>query len=119
MITNAAPEFENFTIDEYKNALMLASSRMFPLEINKTSTSGMVPFADMINHGDNKSVYYNYNNTLNGFTMRSKRDIQKGETLYAYYGKNSNQRFFLNYGFLLENNSQNQVTFSINIDKNS
>jgi len=113
MITKKVPEFEKFTKEEFKRALIYVSSRVFTMEINGTKTVGLVPYADMLNHATDKTTKYFYNDTLEGFVMKATKDIAQGDAVYDSYGNKDNKRFFLHYGFVLENNPDNEVELTI------
>ena len=85
------------------------------MKINGTATTGLVPYADMLNHALNKTTRYQYNDTLGGFVMTATRDMMKGEPVYDTYGRKCNSRFFLYYGFILKDNLDNQIQLTINL----
>jgi histone-lysine N-methyltransferase SETD3 len=45
-----------------------------------------------------------FDDALNGFTIISLKTIQRGEQVYDSYGRKCNSRFFVNYGFALDDN---------------
>ena len=48
--------------------------------------------------------------------IESKEEIGRGEQVYDSYGKKCNSRFFLNYGFIVENNDANEVPIVVALD---
>lgn len=45
---------------------------------------------------------------MNGFTITTLRTIQRGEEVFDSYGRKCNSRFFVNYGFALTDNEDNE-----------
>ena len=45
-----------------------------------------------------------FDDALDGFTIISLKMIQRGEQVYDSYGRKCNSRFFVNYGFALDDN---------------
>jgi len=79
------------------------------MKINGSYEIGLVPFGDMPNHSFDYNIIYEYNDTLSVFVMTAKRDIMKGETIYISYGNKGNSKYFLYYGFILEDNPYNTI----------
>jgi len=67
----------------------------------------------MINHYRPKETCWDYNDSLGGFVLESFSEIEHGVEVFDSYGQKSNKRFLLNYGFVEENNDDNEVTFYI------
>lgn len=83
---------------------MVVCSRIFGIVIGDIKTDALVPFADMLNHGVNKQTIWSYSNQKEGFIIDALENIGKGVQIYDSYGRKSNSRFLLNYGFVIENN---------------
>ena len=49
---------------------------------------------------------WTFDDSLNGFTITTMRAIDRGEQVYDSYGRKCNSRFFVNYGFALEDNEE-------------
>lgn len=88
---------------------MMVGSRIFGLLISGVKTEVLVPFADMLNHKMPKQTVWNYIEHLNGFAIESLEDIDAGEEVFDSYGRKCNTRFLLNYGFILEDNADNEI----------
>ena len=101
--------FREFSLKEFSEIRMIVSSRIFSICIEGRSTIALVPLADMLNHKHPKNVTWTYSDEKRGFIVRAVEDIKKGRQMYYSYGEKCNTRFFLNYGFLLKNNSANEV----------
>jgi len=54
---------------------------------------------------------------VKGFTITSLRTISRGEEVYDSYGRKCNSRFFVNYGFTLEENEDNEVVIRVALPK--
>jgi histone-lysine N-methyltransferase SETD3 len=70
----------------------------------------------MLNHRRPQQTAWEYSDKRNSFIIESKEDIKRGNQVYDSYGKKCNSRFFLNYGFINENNDANEVPIEIQID---
>ncbi len=117
-ITSAVPEFSQFSLEEFSHVRMLISSRIFGIMVDGRKTDSLVPLADMLNHRRPQQSAWEYNEKHKGFIIESKEDIQRGDQIYDSYGKKCNSRFFLNYGFIVENNDANEVPLKIKFDEN-
>ena len=69
----------------------------------------LVPFADMINHCVNKQTVWSYSNERKGFIMEAIQNVKKGVEIFDSYGKKSNSRFLLNYGFVIDDNDSDEL----------
>jgi len=104
-ICSIAPNFKRLvTLKEFKWARMCVCSRNFGLIINGIRTAALVPFADMLNHYRPRETKWQFDDTLQGFTVTSVQQIVNGAQVYDSYGQKCNHRFLLNYGFSVENN---------------
>ena len=117
LIVTAAPDFTIYTLEEFKQIRMLISSRIFGININGKRTDGLVPLADMLNHKRPQETAWEYRDDLNGFVIESKVNIQRGDQVYDSYGRKCNSRYFLNYGFVVENNEADEVPMEIKMDE--
>lgn len=113
LICSKVPEYEQFTITEFSEIRMMVSSRIFGMNIDKKKTDGFVPMADMLNHKRPKQTSWTYSDEKHGFVIEALKEIKRNEQVYDSYGKKCNSRFFLNYGFIVENNDGNEVPIKI------
>ena len=69
----------------------------------------LIPFADMFNHQTStiKQTHWGYDRDVHGWRLRMKyKGAHIGDELYLGYGrKHCNHRFFVEYGFVVENNT--------------
>lgn len=104
-ICTVAPEFASFSsLEEFKWARMCVCSRNFGLVVNGIQTAALVPYADMLNHYRPRETKWQFDDSLQGFTVVSLQSIMAGAQVYDSYGRKCNHRFLLNYGFSVENN---------------
>jgi protein-histidine N-methyltransferase len=67
----------------------------------------------MLNHKRPRQTSWSYSDEKKGFIIESLEDIPRGEPVFDSYGKKCNSRFFLNYGFIVENNDGNEVPLKV------
>jgi len=104
-ICKLVPKFTSIsTLEEFKWARMCACSRNFGLIINGLRTAALVPYADMLNHYRPRETKWQFEDSLQGFTITSLQHIGAGAQVYDSYGQKCNHRFLLNYGFSVEHN---------------
>lgn len=113
LICEKVPEYSQFTLKEFSEIRMMVSSRIFGMNILGKKTDGFVPMADMLNHKRPKQTSWTYSDEKSGFVIEALKDIPRNEQVYDSYGKKCNSRFFLNYGFIVENNDGNEVPIKV------
>ncbi|KAM3128770.1 hypothetical protein pb186bvf_019118 [Paramecium bursaria] len=116
MISNIAPEFTQFSFEEFCWARMTVSSRIFGISIKGVKTDAFVPLADMLNHRRPKQTSWMYSDEKQGFILEADEFIEKGQTVYESYGRKCNSRFLLNYGFMVEDNDANEIQVTVNVN---
>ena len=67
----------------------------------------------MLNHKRPKQTTWTYTDEKKGFIIEAVDEIKRGEQVYDSYGKKCNSRFFLNYGFIVDNNDANEIPLKI------
>lgn len=77
------------------------------------ASSGLVPYADMLNHSEEKNVVWFFDKEKKAFIIRGKNQIDKGGAVLDSYGSKCNSRFLINYGFALDNNTANEAVLMI------
>ena len=107
------PLFNRFTFHEFMEARMIISSRIFGISINNNKTDVLVPYADLLNHKRPRQTQWYYDDKINSFVIQATEDIMAGKEIFDSYGKKTNGRFLLNYGFAIENNDSAEYTLSI------
>eukprot|EP00644_Phytophthora_capsici_P009387 jgi/Phyca11/526814/estExt2_fgenesh1_pm.C_PHYCAscaffold_130074 len=106
VICRVDPSFSRFSLDRFSWARMIVCSRNFGLTIDGVKTAALVPFADMLNHYRPRETSWTFDQSIDAFTITSLGTIGTGAQVYDSYGKKCNHRFLLNYGFAVEDNTE-------------
>ncbi len=114
-IAAVAPELRDWTLREFSEVRMMVSSRIFGMNIEGTKTDGFVPMADMLNHKRPRETSWTYTDEKVGFVIEACQDIPRNRQIFDSYGKKCNSRFFLNYGFIVEENDGNEVPLRVSL----
>lgn len=114
-IRKAVPEFAKFTHEEFVWARLVVITRIFGLVIDGSKTDGLAPYADMLNHKVPKETSWTFDDNRGGMIITSLRTIQRGEQVYDSYGRKCNSRFFVNYGFALDDNIDNEAVIRLEL----
>jgi len=107
------PEFRKFTHQEFIWARLVVITRIFGLMIGKVKTDGLVPLADMLNHKRPRETKWSYENSQRGFVINALCGISGQNEVFNSYGRKCNSRFFVNYGFALESNDDNEGSITV------
>ena len=107
------PDFKQFSYQKFCEARLLISSRIFGISINDTKTDVLAPFADLLNHKRPRQTQWYYDDNFESFVIQATEDIQEGSEIFDSYGKKTNARFLLNYGFCLEDNDTSECVMTI------
>lgn len=105
-ICRVDPSFSRFSLDRFCWARMIVCSRNFGLTIDGIKTAALVPFADMLNHYRPRETSWTFDQSIDAFTITSLTTIGSGAQVYDSYGRKCNHRFLLNYGFAVEDNTE-------------
>ncbi|TMW67933.1 hypothetical protein Poli38472_007605 [Pythium oligandrum] len=105
-ICRVDPTFSRFSLERFSWARMIVCSRNFGLTIDGIKTAALVPFADMLNHYRPRETSWTFDQSLDAFTITSLGTISAGSQVYDSYGRKCNHRFLLNYGFAVEDNTE-------------
>jgi len=105
--------FSKWTYEDFVWARLVVITRIFGLLINNQKTDGLVPMADMINHKRPRETRWTFNEAKQGFVISAMQEFNVGDQIYDSYGRKCNSRFFVNYGFALENNPDNECILRI------
>lgn len=114
-IRRAVPEFSKFTHEEFVWARLVVITRIFGMAIDSNKTDGLVPYADMLNHKVPKETKWTFDDARYGFIITSMKTIQRGEQVFDSYGRKCNSRFFVNYGFSLDENEDNEAVIRVGL----
>jgi histone-lysine N-methyltransferase SETD3 len=75
--------------------------------------------ADMLNHKRPQESTWSYSNAKKAFTITTTKRLLKGSQIFDSYGRKCNSRYFVNYGFALAENEDNQVNFQFKLQPES
>lgn len=103
-ICGQCPEFRKYMFMEFVWGRLAVITRIFGLNIHGKKTSALVPYADMLNHITEKQTDWQYDDKLKGYTMITNRSVARGEQIFDSYGRKCNGRYFVNYGFTIDQN---------------
>jgi hypothetical protein len=99
----ACDELKPLTLQDYIWARTIVCTRNFAVKINNRKENILAPLADMMNHnpgGELATWSYDDHNAM--FEVKAVRSIAPGAEITTSYGKKSNSRFLLSYGFTVE-----------------
>ena len=108
--------FKNFSFEKFCKARLIISSRIFGISINNNKTDALVPFADLLNHRRPRQTQWFFDDEKDAFIVQAVEDINIGQEIFDSYGKKTNYRFLLNYGFTLENKDMGEYPLTINFN---
>ena len=110
-ICKCAPEFADIAkVEDFMKARALVNSRIFGIKVDNEENDALVPYADMFNFKyQSDMTSWTYSDERKGFLVKAKEDIKEGEEIYVYYGSKANWSFFQFYGFVLEDNENDEV----------
>ena len=112
------PDFKQFSYQKFCEARLLISSRIFGISINDTKTDVLAPFADLLNHKRPRQTQWYYDDNLESFVIQATENIKEGSEIFDSYGRKTNARFLLNYGFCLEDNDTSEFLITVNFNEN-
>ena len=110
--------FRNYNYNDYVWARTVVITRIYGIIINNKKTQALVPFADMLNHKIYPKTRWTFNDKDKFFEIISKGSILKDSPISDSYGCKCNSRFFVNYGFVLDSNIDNESEFIIDLNSN-
>ena len=111
-------DFNKFDFKKFCEIRMVVSSRIFGISIYNNKTDVLVPFADLLNHKRPKQTQWYFDTKLNSFVIQATEEIEKGDEIFDSYGKKTNARFLLNYGFALEDNDTSEYILTVKFNEN-
>ena len=110
------PDFKQFSYLKFIEARVLISSRIFGISINENKTDVLAPFADLLNHKRPRQTQWYFDDNLQSFVIQATENIKEGNEIFDSYGKKTNARFLLNYGFCLDDNDTSEYLLTINFN---
>ena len=107
------PDYKQFSYLKFCEARVLISSRIFGIAINDNKTDVLAPFADLLNHKRPRQTQWYYDDNLESFVIQATENIKEGNEIFDSYGKKTNARFLLNYGFCLDDNDTSEFLLTV------
>ncbi len=105
--------FSQFSFDKFCKARCIISSRVFGITMHDVKTDALVPFADLLNHRRPRQTQWFYDDDKDAFIVQAIENIEQGSEIFDSYGKKTNARFLLNYGFSIEKNETSEYSLTI------
>lgn len=88
------------------------SKKFFGEMLEDSPNIALVPFLDFFNHSDDVRTSTNANHDF--YSLRTHVPHKKFSQIFISYGNHNNFKLLLEYGFTLEQNSQNYVEITLN-----
>ena len=107
------PDYKQFSYLKFCEARVLISSRIFGIAINDNKTDVLAPFADLLNHKRPRQTQWYYDDNIESFVIQATENIKEGSEIFDSYGKKTNARFLLNYGFCLDDNDTSEYLLTV------
>jgi len=98
---------------EFEWARVAVTSRNFNLEVHGRSVQALVPMADLLNHATPRETAWGFDDSSGAFRMTALKSFAPGEAVHDSYGRKCNSRFFVNYGFVLPDNPDNEAVIAL------
>ncbi|CAL1273957.1 unnamed protein product [Larinioides sclopetarius] len=109
------------TFDLYKWAWCTVNTRCVFIECFKNNCAGksclfhlaLAPFLDLLNHSADVQVQAGFNQENKNYEIISLCDFKKYSQVFINYGSHDNRMLLLEYGFVVPNNYNDSVSFTI------
>jgi len=111
------PMYAAYPYKDFVWARLVVISRIFVMVIDRKNTEGLVPMADMLNHKLPKDTKWNYVPNRIGFVITTLNLIDKGCEVFDSYGRKCNSQYFVDYGFVPEENEANKAAMYFELDQ--
>jgi hypothetical protein len=103
-------KYSNFYPNFLKYRILICS-RIFGYDKNGEKESGLVPYADLLNHSEEPNTYWYFNDENNCFEVIATKDIPSHSEIYDSYGSKNNIDLIMYYGFSIKNNKFSKLNF--------
>ena len=104
---------EKYSPRDFIWARTIVGSRNFGIDIDNVHRVAMVPISDMLNHDNDPDVKWFFDNKLRQFRMVSNRYLKTKKAVTDTYGRKSNLKYLLFYGFTIKDNSEDVLYINI------
>lgn len=120
-LCHGVPALRALGFEEFVWARLTVASRVFGITLAGRKMQALVPGADLLNHRFPAETCWGYQDVADSFVMTALQGFAAGQAVHDSYGRKCNSRYFLNYGFVLADNQENQarLTFSARRDEKS
>jgi histone-lysine N-methyltransferase SETD3 len=115
LLCQKVPGYERFSAEEFSWARLSVSSRNFFLKVGGLQGRALVPLADMLNHRRPPDVLWDTSKDGQFFVMTAQNAVATGLEIHDSYGAKSNDLLLLHFGFVAENNEQDEVFLSLGL----
>ena len=112
------PGFKQYPYSNFCKFREVVSSRIFGVTMKGKKNDIIAPYADLFNHCRPRTTHWAYEDDQNSFIVSSIENLNCGVEVFDSYGRKCNARFLLNYGFTIENNEDDEVKVTLNLDNN-
>lgn len=111
------PEFSRFSFQEFCWSHFAVVSRAFTLPRDGTQEPCLVPIVDMINDGRPWDSEWRWSEDEQHFQVKCVSHVPQGQEFHTTYGNRSNLRLLLQYGFVHDNNTHDEVMLLFGISE--
>jgi protein-histidine N-methyltransferase len=98
---------------EFAWAYAAVTSRNFGFKVQGRPVQALVPMADLLNHATPRETAWGFDNDSGTFRMTALKNFSPGDAVHDSYGRKCNSRFFLNYGFVMPDNPDNEAVITV------
>ena len=119
LLVKNIPGFAKYDLNYFSKITEVVTSRVFGIKIHNKKETILAPFADMLNHKRPSDTVWDFEETTNSFTIKSRSNVLKGEEVFDSYGIKSNRNYLLYYGFTINNNTYNKFKVEILLKLNN
>lgn len=116
-ICKYVPDFKQYHYLDFFWARLAVITRIFGFKVDGRKTDGLVAMADMLNHKRPNETSWTFDESKRAFTITTTKRLLKGAQIFDSYGRKCNSRYFVNYGFSLDFNEDNQVAMFFSLPK--
>lgn len=116
-VCKRAPSLAPLSQGTFLRARLAVVTRVFGITVGGEATSALVPMADMMNHREPPDVGWTYDDDTESFVMVAFRPMAAGQPVHDSYGRKCNSRFFVHYGFVLEDNPDNEAEIQVSVPR--
>jgi histone-lysine N-methyltransferase SETD3 len=107
-------EMPPFTFAEFVWGRTAVITRIYKVNRGGNVDNVMVPVADMANHAIPPNTGWKFDDSADSFVVDAETNLSKGAVIYETYGEKCNYRYFVNYGFTVDNNPYEEATIQTN-----